>query len=362
MRKYKVVLTTGGSGGHIFPAQATAEALVENNVQVYFITDKRGKAFQGLSSVQTFRLEAEHVMGRGFLGKLKAVFKLLYGAAQALFLLRKLKPDLIIGFGGYASFPAIMAGHLIRIPVVLHEQNSVLGRANRILAKGSRLIMTTFEKTFLVPEDVPVLWTGIPVRKRILETGRSSYPKSKKFSILIFGGSQGATFFSRELSRVFSLLPREIIQQINLVQQVRSEDKDFVENIYEHIPFSSLLLKDFFDDMPEKIKQANLVIGRAGASTIFETYVIGRPCVLFPLPTSADNHQKLNAQQVSEYNAWLFDQNNFDVNMFAKFLEDLIVNPSAISQKLEALKKLNYPCANEKIPSVIMDILKGLKD
>ena len=184
MKNKRIVLTTGGSGGHIFPAQATAEALLAQNMEVIFITDKRGKTFQGLDKVKTYRLCAESVTGRSFLGKIRAAFLLLYGAIQALFLLNKLHPDIVIGFGSYASVPVGIAAEMLKIPVLLQEQNAVLGRANRILAKGASLILTSFKQTYLVPKSVPTFWTGLPVRPAIVKVANAPYPPEKEYHLL----------------------------------------------------------------------------------------------------------------------------------------------------------------------------------
>ena len=213
--KLLVVVTTGGSGGHIFPAESICNALIQKGYEVAFVTDKRGQAFASLPGVKTYKLMSEAVARRTFFNKVVAIAKLFLGAAQALILLQKLKPKVVIGVGGYASFPAVLAAHLWRIPVILHEQNAVLGRANRILAKGSQLIATSFMPTKRVPSNLPQIRVGMPARPNILKKENTPYPHYEdEFHLLVFGGSQGASFFSRVFPEVLIQLPVELKKKI----------------------------------------------------------------------------------------------------------------------------------------------------
>ena len=361
MKKTRIVLTTGGSGGHIFPAQATAEALLAKDMEVVFITDKRGKAFQGLDKVKTYRLCAESVTGRTFLGKIRAAFLLLYGGIQALLLLKKLKPDMVIGFGSYASVPVGIAAQMLKIPVVLHEQNAVLGRANRTLAKGASLILTSFKKTYLIPQSIPTFWTGLPVRPAILKVANTPYPPEKGYHLLIFGGSQGAAFFAKGVAQAILALPKEIQKKLHLVQQVRPENLEQLKSLYNKAPFASVTLKSFFDDMPQQLVNTHLVIGRAGASTISETLAVGRPVILIPLPTAADNHQKMNALQMEDTHGWLVEEPSFSIPKFSKFLAEVLLDTKVRREKVKRTLKEQTLTANQTIAKVITDMLDGLK-
>ncbi len=358
-----VIVTTGGSGGHIFPAEAIAGALVKRGLDVAFVTDKRGQAFQGLKGVRVYRLMAESVSGRSFLRKIWAAFKLYIGTVQAVFLMYKLKPVVIVGVGGYASIPAVMAGHLARIPVVLHEQNAVLGRANRMLAKGARLIATSFQPTLRVPSEVPQVHVGLPARPAVLACERTPYPAAGSvFHLLIFGGSQGARFFSTRLPEALLALPDEMRSKIELVQQVRSEDMETAHAFYDKAGFKKVTLASFFQNMPELLKKSHLVIGRGGASTLTELMIIGRPGLIVPLPTAADNHQAENARLFSDAGAgWMMIEADFDPKMFAKRLEQLIRNPGLLREAATRASELSRTDAADKMADIVIDVIKGNK-
>ncbi len=360
-QKTLVIVTTGGSGGHIFPAEAISAALVKKGIEVAFVTDKRGQAFQGLKGVQVYRLMAESVSGRSFLRKIWAAFKLYIGTVQAVFLMYKLKPAAIVGVGGYASIPAVMAGHLARIPVVLHEQNAVLGRANRMLAKGARLIATSFQPTLRVPSDVPQVQVGLPARPAILDCGKTAYPTVKNvFRLLIFGGSQGARFFSTRLPEALLALPDDMRAQIELTQQVRAEDMDTAHSFYDNAGFKKVTLSSFFQNMPELLKKSHLVIGRGGASTLTELMIIGRPGLIIPLPSAADNHQAENARLFSDAGAgWMTIEADFDPKMFAKRLAQLIRNPGLLHEAATRASELSRTDAADKMADIVWDIVKG---
>jgi UDP-N-acetylglucosamine--N-acetylmuramyl-(pentapeptide) pyrophosphoryl-undecaprenol N-acetylglucosamine transferase len=358
-KKETIIITTGGSGGHIFPAEAIANALLNKGFDIIFLTDKRGQAFHGIKGVPTYRLMAESVTGRSFLGKIRAAVKLYCGTVQAIFLMYKLKPKAVIGVGGYASIPAVMAAHLARIPVILHEQNAVLGRANRILARGTRFIGTSFPQTFRVPGGIPQIMVGLPVRPTILEYKNTPYPTFKNtFHLLVFGGSQGARFFSQNLPNALLALPKEIRACIDLVQQVRPEDMEAAHAFYDKAGFKKLTLKSFFTDMPEQLKKAHLVIGRGGAGTLTELMVVGRPGIIIPLPTSADNHQTENARQFCDKGAgWLFQESDFNPTVFANRLEKLITNPKILSDSAKRAAALCPDNAAEKMANAVLDII-----
>jgi len=361
-KKPLIIVTTGGSGGHIFPAEAIAAALVEQNADVVFITDKRGSAFQGMKNVPVYRLMAESVTGRSIFGKILAAIKLYIGTAQAVYLMYKLKPNAVVGVGGYASIPAVMAAHLTRyIPVVLHEQNAVLGRANRLLARGTKLIGTSFAPTQRVPDNVPQIQVGLPVRPAVLMYRNEPYPKIKSaFHLFIFGGSQGARFFSQQLPKALVALPEKQRSQMEIVQQVRPEDMEVAQAFYEKAGFRKVTLKPFFTDMPEQLKKAHLVIGRGGAGTLTELMAVGRPAIIVPLPSAADNHQAENARIFCDQGAgWLVAEKDFVPEKFAERLSNLMDQPELLAEAARHAAA-HYPeKAAEKMAGAVLDIIKG---
>lgn len=362
-KKPLVIVTTGGSGGHIFPAESIAQALLEKGFEVVFITDKRGKVFQGLKGIDVYRLSAEHVMGRSFQYKVRAAFKLGFGVLQALRLLKKLRPVAVVGVGSYASIPAVVAAHLWQIPVVLHEQNAVLGRANRLLGRYAKAIATSFNPTYKMPQGVPEVLVGMPARPAILAREKAPYqPAQKVFHLLIFGGSQGASFFSQKVADALLKLPRKIQSKIDLVQQVRAEDMASLQKKYKKAAFHHLELKSFFDNMPDLLVKAHLVVGRSGASTLTELMVIGRPAILIPLPTSADNHQMENAKQFCDAGAgWLMAESDFNEAVFNERLTRLIENPDMLVQASQAANRIAQLDAGQKVADLVSDIVENKK-
>ncbi len=355
-----VVVTTGGSGGHIFPAEAICSALIQKGYRVAFITDKRGKAFTSLPGVQTYKLVSEAVARRTIFHKAIALAKLFFGAAQALILLQKLKPAAVIGVGGYASFPAVLAAHLWSIPVVLHEQNAVLGRANRILAKGSRLIATSFSPTKRVPSNLEQFRVGMPARDKILKKENSPYPPHEDtFHLLVFGGSQGASFFSRVFPEVLLQLPEELKKKLVLTQQARPEDLEYVRAIYKGQPFVKVTVESFFDNMPELLADSNLVVSRGGASTITELEVVARPAIIVPLPTAADDHQTENAAQFCDSGAgWLIPEKSFNSSRVAERLAELMSHPKELVIASEQAYNRAMPKAAEMVVDKVSKIIQ----
>ena len=356
-----IIITTGGSGGHIFPAEAIAGALLRQGARVAFLTDKRGQAFQGLHHVPVYRLMAESVTGRSALGKMIAAVKLLLGSVQAFCLMYRLKPAVVVGVGGYASIPAVMAAHMARIPVVLHEQNAILGRANRMLARGCRLIATSFQPTLRIPGDVPQVQVGLPVRPAVMAVKGTPYvPMKRVFHLLVFGGSQGARFFTTRLPEAILALPADVRAKIDLVQQVRPEDMERAHAFYDQAGLHGLTLKSFFTDMPERLEQAHLVIGRGGAGTLTELMVVGRPAIIVPLPTAADGHQAENARLFCDKGAgWLVEEGGYNPRLLAERLHKLIREPDILTRAAELAAALCPADAAEKMASVVLDIARG---
>ena len=360
MTQRTIVLTTGGTGGHVFPAQSVATELLKRGHTVIFITDNRGNAFQNMPEVKTYHLMAESVTGRSFVGKLIAAFKLWLGSAQAMLLLHKLKPDLVVGFGGYASIPTVISAELLRIPVVLHEQNAILGRANRFVAKNAKMVATSFPSVQRIPSNTPSVHVGQPVRPAILEKDNTPLPQTEYFNLLIFGGSQGARFFSRQLPIALMKLPPEIRAKIVLTQQARPEDDADLRATYADANFHQMTIQPFFNNMPDLLANANLVIGRGGAGTLTEVMVVGRPAIIVPLPTAADNHQYANATVLEKAEgAWVVQEKDFDADQFATQLSNLIQKPEVLQNAAQKAHSLAIVNAAVRMADLIEDLIKG---
>ncbi len=358
----KIIITTGGTGGHIFPAEAIAKGLLQAGYDITFVTDKRGASFRKLTEIPTKIISATSVTGRSFLGKVGALFILGWGAVQSIFYMLLHRPDLVIGVGGYASLPAVRMAQFLHIPTIVHEQNAVLGRANRLLAPRVKLIATAFADTKRVPPGISTHQVGQPVRDAILEKINTPYPEKEVFHLLITGGSQGARFLSRELPKALLNLPDSIRAQMIITQQARPEDVDDLQKLYQDAGFYATTVQSFFDNMPELLARSNLVIGRAGSSTLAELAIVGRPGIYIPLPTSADNHQFENARQFAESGAgWLVVEKDFDADALSKRLQELILNLPELKTAAKASAALAHPDVAQKMVELIYPILNGDK-
>lgn len=356
----KIIITTGGTGGHIFPAEAIAKGLLAAGYEVTFMTDKRGATFRKLTEVPTKVIAATSVTGRSFFGKITAAGILFFGVLQASWYMLMNKPAMVIGVGGYASLPAVLAAQFLRIPTVVHEQNAVLGRANRLLAPRVKLIATAFADTKRVPPGISTHLVGQPVRDAILQKMNTPYPEGEVFHLLITGGSQGARFLSKELPKALLKLPDSVRSQMVITQQARPEDVDDLQKLYQDAGFYATTVQSFFDNMPELLARSNLVIGRAGSSTLAELAIVGRPGIYVPLPSAADNHQFENARQFAESGAgWLVVESDFDADNLAKRLQELIENKEELKTASTASFALAHPDVAEKMVALIDPLLKG---
>jgi UDP-N-acetylglucosamine--N-acetylmuramyl-(pentapeptide) pyrophosphoryl-undecaprenol N-acetylglucosamine transferase len=285
-----VVLATGGTGGHMFPAQALAGELQDRGYRVAVVTDARGMRHASFArDVTVHAVSAASVAGRGAMSQVGAVASLFRGMFQASRLLGELRPCVVVGFGGYPSIPAVAASIRRGIRTVIHEQNAVLGRANRLVARGVQAIGTSFEHTAAVPAAAAgkVTVVGNPVRPAIAAVREIAYRAPSPdgpFELLVVGGSQGATIMSKVVPTAIASLDGAAASRVRVVQQCRPEDMDDVRRIYRDAGVDARVAT-FVDDLPDRLATAHLVISRAGASTVSEIAVAGRPAILVPYPT-----------------------------------------------------------------------------
>ncbi|MFW2828628.1 undecaprenyldiphospho-muramoylpentapeptide beta-N-acetylglucosaminyltransferase [Sphingomonas sp. ID0503] len=297
------VLAAGGTGGHMVPAHALGRELVERGHRVALITDERGARIPGLfkTDVETHVMPAGRLAG-GLLGWLKAGRSILAGRAMARRLYRRADPMAVVGFGGYPALPALMGALADGIPTVIHEQNAVLGRVNRYLAKKVDAIATAYPVIERLPEGVEgkIHLVGNPVREEVLALRGQPFPAlSSSLNVLVTGGSQGATILSKVVPDGLAALPAELRSKLRIVQQCRPEDIEGVKARYAELGLAADLLT-YIEDMPARLADAHLVVARAGASTIAELTVAGRPAILVPLPSAMDDHQTVNAREMAE--------------------------------------------------------------
>ena len=336
------VLAAGGTGGHLFPAEAVARLLVQTGGAVHLLTDRRADAFAEKVPGVTVDLVRAGQLGGGPLHAAYGLAELAVGIVQARRLLRRLAPAAVVGFGGYPSVPTMLAAAQLGLPTLIHEQNAVFGRANRLLAPRARRIAIGFAATQgLRPGDrARAIHTGNPVRPAILALGAEGYAAPEKsIELLVVGGSQGARFFAESMPPVLAALPAEMRARLRLAQQARPEDKEAVAAQYRALGIDAQI-ETFFDDMPARLKRAHLVVSRAGASTVAELAAAGRPALLVPYPHAMDDHQTANAAEfVAAGGGWAFAQGELTPAVLAERLAALLADPGQLAAAAAAARR-----------------------
>lgn len=353
-----VILAAGGTGGHVFPAEALAEALQRRGCRLAFVTDKRGQNYGGvLSSMETHRLSLTP-MRKGLVSRARGMLTLGWGIWEARRLLRKLQPRVVVGFGGYPSLPTVYAAANAGIATVIHEQNAILGRANRMLAPRARAIATSFPIVELLgrTEEQRQILTGNPVRPGVLAVREHGYTPpgaNAPFNLLVTGGSQGAGIFSRVVPAAIAGLPPSAQSRIRVVQQARPEDIERLRAAYRDANVTAELAT-FFTDMPEQLARAHLVIARAGASTIAELTTAGRPAILVPYPYATDDHQTANAFALATLGgAWTIADEDFSPATLTTHLASLMADPAPLARTAHEAFNNGRPDAAERLADVV---------
>ncbi len=326
---------------------------------VALVTDRRGQSFgDRVPGVVTHRIRAGR-FDAGLLGKVVGVAELVFGTAQAALKLRALSPAAVIGFGGYPSVPTVLAAARLGIPSLIHEQNALLGRANRFLAPRVRRIALSFAATAgLSPaERARARETGNPVRPAIAAQRERAYDAPTAdgpIELVVTGGSQGARIFSVIVPAALARLPAPLRARIRLSQQARPEDIAAVRTAYASGGVAAELAS-FFEDVPARLAGAQLVIARAGASTVAELTVIGRPALLIPYPHAADDHQSANARAFADAGAgWAMAQTDFTADGLARFLTETLAAPDRLAEAAEAAKALGRPLAARSLADLVL--------
>lgn len=364
MSRRPIILAAGGTGGHMFPAEALARALMARGHTPILVTDLRGKAFgEALPDVQVERIPASNG-GAGIGAKLRMMVDLVRGTAEARRLVRRLNPAVAVGFGGYPSVPTIFAAQSAGIATVLHEQNAVLGRANRLLAGKARLICTSFEEVqgLGAADGQRIIRTGNPVRADIQALRDAPYPApvpGGPLNLLITGGSQGASIFGEVVPRAIEMLPDDLRYRLKIVQQARAENIEVARKAYYEMGIDNELAT-FFKDMPHRLAGCHLMIGRSGAGTVAELTVAGRPSILVPYPHAMDDHQTANARAIAAAGgAWVMPQDEFSPLVLAEKLKALMADPSALSRAAQAAAAWAIPEATDQLADRVLALADG---
>jgi UDP-N-acetylglucosamine--N-acetylmuramyl-(pentapeptide) pyrophosphoryl-undecaprenol N-acetylglucosamine transferase len=362
--KNKVALCAGGTGGHLFPLIVIAEQLSQHKITPILITDKRGASLHPqLQHLNHFIINAGGFVGRNIFQKIIATCKLALGFFQALIILKNENPDVVVGFGAHTSLPACFAALFLKIPVVIHEQNAILGRANRLFSPYASIIATSFNETHGIPENLQhkIQCSGNPVRTDIITSRNIPYSlpleDSQPLNILIFGGSQGASVMDTKVIHAIGQLPPECRKRLKITHQARKNDLEIVKKAYLNIDIQPEIAP-FFNDLPQRLAQNHLIISRAGATTIAEITTVGRPAILIPFQFAVDNHQNLNATRLVENNAaWLIEEDNFDVYAFTQRLHQIILHTHLLSETAARAHALGFPEAADKMLHVITSLI-----
>lgn len=357
-----VLLAAGGTGGHMFPAEALAGELTGRAIAVALVTDRRGHGFgDRLPQVAVHRISAGGLAGAGLMRRAEGAIRLGIGFLQARRLLARLQPRLVVGFGGYASVPPVMAAQRAGMPTMLHEQNAVLGRANRLLARQARRVAASFP-TVAGIEPTRVTLTGNPVREAISAVGATPYPAlgpESAIRLVVLGGSQGARVFSRVLPAAMELLSPDLRRRLAITQQCRPEDLDATRAAYAQLALPANLAT-FFEDVPQLLAGAHLVIARAGASTVAELAAAGRPALLVPYPFAADDHQTANARAISESGgAWLMPERVFTPQNLAERLHSIFAQPGTLAHAAVCARDAGRRDAASRLADLVVEMLGG---
>lgn len=355
-----VMLAAGGTGGHLFPAFALAEELGRRGVPVDLITDMRGDRYgSGLPARQIYQVPAATLTSKSPAAVAKTVLSLARGTKAAYSILGQVRPSVVLGFGGYPTYPPLVAARLRGIPAAVHEQNAVLGRANKMLAERVNAIATSFADVKYLDGSLKAkaTFTGNPVRQAVISAAAQPYAPPQLgglLNLLVFGGSQGARYFTDAVPPALAILAPDLRSRLRVVQQAREEDLERARAAYSAAGIAAEVAP-FFKDLPQRMADAHLVIGRAGASTVAELTVIGRPGLLVPLPHALDNDQLNNARRLAESGGgWCIEQKDLTPERLSAEIVRLLKEPHVLAAAASAAKRAGRPDAVVRLADFVL--------
>ncbi|MDP2578609.1 UDP-N-acetylglucosamine--N-acetylmuramyl-(pentapeptide) pyrophosphoryl-undecaprenol N-acetylglucosamine transferase [Shimia thalassica] len=356
-----LVIAAGGTGGHMFPAQALAEVMLRKGWRVKLTTDARGARYTGgfPHTIEIEEVSSATFARGGVLAKLAVPFKILGGVLSTMRWFRKDRPDVVVGFGGYPSIPSVGAAFLMKLPRMIHEQNGVLGRVNEKFASRVDVVACGTWPTAL-PEGIEGVHTGNPVRGAVLERAASGYiaPGDYPMSILVIGGSQGARILSDTVPGAIAALPSEILRNVRVSHQARDEDFDRVTAFYAEQGINADV-QPFFHDVPARMSEAQLVISRSGASSVADISVIGRPSILIPFAAATGDHQTANARGLVDAGASiLIPETKLTVDALSEQITNVLANPEGAQHMVRAALSVAKPDATQELCALV-EMLAG---
>ena len=354
-----IIIATGGTGGHIIPAVALADYFIKNKYNVIITGDSNTKKYINNDKITFYELESGSSVK-----KIKSLFRIFIGFLHSFKIIQKTKPDAIIGFGCYRTFPILLASKFKKVPIFLHEGNSVIGKVNRLFLKDCVNIFTSFQEIYGmdVKQSEKIIFSGSVIREGVKKYYNTSYKikKSNKINILITGGSGGASFFSTEFIKVFSFLEKDIKSRLFIFHQVKTEEElNLVKSFYNKENIKSKVSL-FFDDLPQKIYNSDLVVCRCGIGTTSELSVIGRASIMVPSPNVTNNHQFYNGKFFQRSGAcYLLEENQFSPKDFVYVLLDILNNRLVeLSNNIKAMAVID---ADKVIYTVVNDFVNNNK-
>jgi UDP-N-acetylglucosamine--N-acetylmuramyl-(pentapeptide) pyrophosphoryl-undecaprenol N-acetylglucosamine transferase len=357
-----ILLAAGGTGGHLFPAEALGVELIRRGLRVRLATDARALRYSGLFSKDMIDVvPSETVRGRSPWSLARTGLMLGYGTVVALNLIRRLKPAAVVGFGGYPTLPPLMAARLLGVPGIIHDANAVLGRANRLLSRHVSAIATSLPG---VLDRDPALagkttTVGTPMRPAILEAAAVNYAPPEAtapFRLLVVGGSQGARVMSDIVPGAIERLEPALWRRLILTQQVREEDMTRVRSVYDRLKINAELAL-FFTDLPARLSSNHLIVSRSGAGTVAELAAIGRPSILVPLPGSIDQDQFANAGVLLKANGALrIAQADFTSDRLAAEISALAAEPAQLAAMAAGARTVGRLDAAERLADLVVKV------
>lgn len=356
-----LLLAAGGTGGHVFPAQALAEEMLSRGWQVVLWTDTRGLRFsRGFPRGVKIKKIISGTFTRGsvftrFLG----LARLALGLVISWTNLKRLRPSVVVGFGGYPAFPPLLAAHILKLPRLLHEQNGVLGQANRALSTRVDLVVCGTRETAL-PSGVRSRLVGNPVRAEVLSLANAPFvwPSEGLINFLIIGGSQGADILDRLVPTAIGQMPFSTRSRLQIVHQVRSAHRERVEQQYEDLEIAAYQVADFFADIPQQMVKSHLVIARSGASSVAEIAMIGRPSILIPYAAAANDHQTANAQSLVNASASIaIGENDISAECLKDKITHLLEQPAIAEEMAVAAHQLAMPRAATDFADIVENLV-----
>ena len=355
-----MLVTAGGTGGHLFPAEALATVLAERGIAVHLATDRRAARFGGAFAEQAIHVVTSATLrARNPVALTRTAAVLGIGFVQAWALIGRLKPAAVIGFGGYPTIPPVLAATWRGVPTVIHDANAVIGRANRLLAPRVTAIATTFPDVF---RNEPVLslkatLTGNPVRAAVIAAAATPYPAANDpFQLLVFGGSQGARVMADIVPAAIGRLNGVLRRRLAIVQQAREEDLVRVRQAYAKASVAAEIAP-FFTDLPARMAASHLVISRSGASTVAELSAIGRPSILVPLPHAIDQDQFANAGMLERAGgARRIVQDAFTPEGLATEIEKFATAPQRLATMAAAARSLGRLDAADRLADLVLRV------